>query len=151
MHYQLTLVCLMNLCSPWSYHNGGSWPTLLWQVNLNFLGVWNSLCQECPLNFGVDFICGFVLNMQCCSLMLVWIPWIISCSYTPSKSYITLSVYFGMHQDGQIRTSPEGSCFGREVAFNWPLAWILWHLKWEVYWKAISTLPNMDYCWFPDL
>lgn len=20
------------MCSPWSYHNGGSWPTLLWQV-----------------------------------------------------------------------------------------------------------------------
>ena len=20
------------LCRPWSYHNGGSWPTLLWQV-----------------------------------------------------------------------------------------------------------------------
>ncbi|XWS57407.1 hypothetical protein CRYUN_Cryun09bG0171500 [Craigia yunnanensis] len=58
--------------TPWSYHNGGSWPTLLWQVNLNFLGVWNSLCQEWPLIFfGDDFTSGFVLNMQLCSMMLV--------------------------------------------------------------------------------
>lgn len=28
-------------CSPWSYHNGGSWPTLLWQVSLIF--VWTIL------------------------------------------------------------------------------------------------------------
>lgn len=28
--------CIYNLnlsCRPWSYHNGGSWPTLLWQVS----------------------------------------------------------------------------------------------------------------------
>ncbi|KAE8684251.1 Alkaline/neutral invertase A [Hibiscus syriacus] len=25
---------LNKLCSPWSYHNGGSWPTLLWQLTL---------------------------------------------------------------------------------------------------------------------
>lgn len=28
--------CLFFFHSPWSYHNGGSWPTLLWQVILCF-------------------------------------------------------------------------------------------------------------------
>ena len=31
--YILTETTCLTLCSPWSYHNGGSWPTLLWQVN----------------------------------------------------------------------------------------------------------------------
>jgi hypothetical protein len=31
LHFFPTFVLLC--CRPWSYHNGGSWPTLLWQVS----------------------------------------------------------------------------------------------------------------------
>lgn len=30
----LIIVVLVSFCRPWSYHNGGSWPTLVWQFTL---------------------------------------------------------------------------------------------------------------------
>jgi hypothetical protein len=45
------LKCFFDSCSPWSYHNGGSWPTLLWQVSLDLVAVY--LFEECTRN--VDF------------------------------------------------------------------------------------------------
>jgi len=47
------LYCIAFICRPWSYHNGGSWPTLLWQVHLSYapcFGTYHAYLW-CFLNF----------------------------------------------------------------------------------------------------
>lgn len=48
-----------HLCSPWSYHNGGSWPTLLWQVKLIFdqvIWILKSFIMLVKVDYAINYL-----------------------------------------------------------------------------------------------
>ena len=123
----ISLIC----CSPWSYHNGGSWPTLLWQV----IFVKDSKLWYLNVMFGC------------------WLTLLISSreNVFHNTMLLVIPVHISLYQDGETRISTKGNCFGRDEIINGSMAWILWHSQWKVYRQTVQAFSDMDNLWFPNI